>query len=277
MEKSELIFEDGKKYVKVPFYKEDGKNSYFSQFEENMLETGNIEGLSKITKRIMDGETYYLFSVSCYMSLKERFLRDSFTKEVFGELFLELLQVNEKMKTYLLDTGVICLDPEYIFYDEKRKRYVFLPTADNIQRITEKYEKLFGFFADICPTTEKDLLEFIFEAFGTLNQDTFDEISFIKSMVEFSYKEETETEVFQEYEKELIEEMYEKETVEGPKMRGVLLIGLSLLLLAFLLSYVCKYNFKNGIVAVAAVILAIGLMGFEVVKIVKSGFKVKDM
>ena len=95
--------------------------------------------------------------------------------------------------------------------------------------------------------------------------------------MEFSYKEETETEVFQEYEKELIEEMYEKETVEGPKMRGVLLIGLSLLLLAFLLSYVCKYNFKNGIVAVAAVILAIGLMGFEVVKIVKSGFKVKDM
>lgn len=275
--KHELILENGKKYIKIPFYKKDGVSVCFSKYEENMLETDQIDGIAKIIKRVMDGEIYYLFTISGYISVKDFFSKGILTKELFGELFEELLQLFEKMKTHLLDGRMLCLEPEYIFYDEKYKRYIFLPIADCMERTAEKYEKLFTFFADVCPIEEKELLEYIFESFGSINHENFEEISFIKDVVEYSYKKEKKQEVMPEYEEEIFKDTEDDETEEEPKIKGIFIISLLLLLLSFWFSYVCKYEFKNGIAGMAAVLLAIGLMVYEVVKILRSQFKTKDI
>ena len=270
--KKEIITEEGKRYLKIPFYINDGKTEFLSEYEINILETNTIKGIAKVTRKKSEGEIYFLFSVSASISLKEKFDREYLNISSFRNLFKELLQVYKNMKTYLLDTSMICLKPEYIFYDEKEGQYIFMPVDEQSDSVAEKYENLLTFFADICSVDEKNLLEFIFESFSSLNESGFDEEDFIKRIIHHKYEKQVEVETENIYEEQLIEE---EEIEETPKMKGTLIISGLLIVLAFGLSFVCREEFKYSVAGMAACLLAVGLMGYEVSKKVIQTFKHK--
>ena len=74
-----------------------------------------------------------------------------------------------------------------------------------------------------------------------------------------------------------ISKVFEVETDEKPKIKGTFIISIILLLIAFWFSYVCKYEFKYGVVSMAAVFIAVGLMGYEVLKVTDHLPKQKDI
>lgn len=273
---NEILSEDGRLYVKTPLYREDGE-PVFSDYECSVLEMAQIAGLAQPSKRRIDGENYFVFSIHTYISLKERFSKEILNKELFCQFFEELLRLYENMRTYLLDNNSVSLEPGYIFYDEKDDRYIFLPIAEPESPISKKYETLLTFFADICSVEEKDVLEFIFEAFGFLNNEGFEEISFIKEIVNYKYRIEKKNEQEDLYAYESFDDDSEVETDEKPKIKGTFIISNILLLIAFWFSYVCKYEFKYGVVSMAAVFIAVGLMGYEVLKVTDHLPKQKDI
>ncbi len=264
--KRERITEDGKTYIRIPYYREDGKTTVFPEYEMNVLENTKIEGLSKGIRRTVKGEVYFWFPVISCITMKEKFQREYLDKKSFCQFFEELLQVYENMQTYLLDKRLICLEPEYIFFDEKERKYVFLAVGAESKNVLDAYETLFIFFADICSVEEKSLLEFIFETFSVLNRSSFDETDFLKTIVKYKYRKEKDEEIRESNILEEFEGEDEDEVEEVPKVKGTLVVSMLLLFLAFWLSYMCKEEFRYGVAGMAACLLAICLLGYEVLK-----------
>ena len=275
--RAEIIVDEGKKYIQIPFYREDNVNSFFSEYESNMLENSDIGGVPKAIKKTVGDETFLMFCISSYVSLKERFDKEYLDLKMFCHFFEELIKVFENMSVYLLDKNTICLEPEYIFYDEKEKKYVFMPIAESTECGLRKYESLLTFFADVCSVEEKDLLELIFEIFTSLNEKRIEEISFLKEIAGYKYRiqnkmETNEEAVYDDF--DVITD--EEDTAEEPKIKATFVICIILLLFSFWTSYMCTYEFKYSVVGMAAVLLAVVLMGYEVLKTIKPLSKQKD-
>lgn len=268
--KSEMVSEEGRTYIKIPFYREDNATPFFSEYESNILENTVMEGVLKAIKRTNGDETYLMFCVSSLISLNERFNKETLNINMFCDFFEELLRVFGTMGMYLLDRSTICLEPEYIFYNAKQKKYVFLPIVEYANHSLIRYEGLLTFFADVCPVEDKELLEFIFETYSSLNEEGFDEVSFLKDVAGYKYKikseEEPKEKVVYEDVDNTNEEVVEKET----KVKGTFIVSMFLLLFAFWTSYMCNNEFKYGVVSMAAVLLAAALLGYEVYKEIKN-------
>ena len=262
----EIVVEDGNKYIKNSL-------SELSEYEKSILETNFIKGLPSIVKKKMEGGKYLLFNISSCISLRQKLEREYLNGELFRYFFKELLQLYENMKPYLLDRTIISLNPEYIFYDEKENKYVFLPIDKKTNNIVEKYENLLTFFADVCCVEEKLLLEFIFESFGILNENCFNEIEFIQGIIHHKYEKEVIFESNERYEEEIFDE---EEVEETSKQKGILILGGVLIVLAFWFSFMCQEEFKYSIAGMATSILAVGLIGYVVLKSILEEIQNRD-
>lgn len=274
--RTEIISDGGRKYIQIPFYKEDDVTPFFSEYESNMLENLEIGGISKAMKKTVGDETYFMFCISSFISLKEYFDKEYLDMPRFCYFFEELVKAYENMSIYLLDRRTICLEPEYIFYNEKEKKYIFLPIAESTDRGLIKYENLFTFFSDVCSVEEKNLLEFIFEIFTSLNDERIEEISFLKEIVAKKYKIKSRIDFEEEIVHDDFEVLNEGEEEEEPKIKGTFIFSIILLLISFWVSYMRDYEFKYSVVGMAAVLLAVVLMGCEVLKTIKPLSKQKD-
>ena len=162
--------------------------------------------------------------------------------------------VAEKIKSetaILYSDGLTVLEQNYD-YD--------LLTANNI---VDKYENIMTFFADVCCVDEKGLLEFIFESFGLLNENCFNEIEFIKGIIYHKYEQQVVCEVDDLEEEEFYEE---EEPEETSKVKGLLALSGVLIVLAFWFSFMCKEELKYSMVGMVTCLLAVGLIGYVVLK-----------
>ena len=244
-------------------FDEFGNNEILSQYEINILETDSVKGISNVIKKKINGEWYLMFQISTCISLKEKFEREYLNVEEFCMFFKELLQVYENMKIFLLDISRICLEPKYIFFNEKERKYVFLPIDGQEENVVEKYENLFTFFADICSVDENTLLEFIFDTFSSLSENGFDEMAFIKDIIYHKYEKSI---VVEEEELNIEEVIVEEDFGEVFKIKGILIISGEMLFLAFWFVYICQEEFKYSVVGIALSILAVVLIGYELSK-----------
>lgn len=270
--KIDIVTEMGIRNVKIPFYleNEEGKEDteVLTEYEYNILETVDIPGVSKVSKQIMDGKEYLLFPIYSYSSFKERLYKERLNTDLFCDFLSQLSQIYENMSGYLLDENLICLEPEYIFYDDLKKKYIFLPIMNKEKPPSKKFEQLFTFFADICPMEERELLEFIFENFDALSEEYFEPVSFMQYIVSYKfYKEKLYYATEEEGVKEDLDDDLEEELSTNSRLSGSFIVSVFLLLLAFCLCFLMKYQFKYSIVSIAATCIAVGLMAFQVLKI----------
>ncbi len=244
-----------------------------SDYEYNMLESANIPGIIKMKKLIIDGKNYLSIPVDRCTPLTQKLIGYSLNVEMFYEFFRQLLITYEGMQLYLLDESMICLDPDYIYYDATKNKYVFLPISKREQSIHEKFDKLLTFFIDWCDLEEKELLGFIFEVYTLLEEQKWDIISLVKYIHDYKFEKkkglfEKECELFEE-EAIDIENEDEEKKMEKSTIIGALIVCAILLVIAFYFSYVLAYNFKYFVISIVVSFLAIGLMAYQIYRISK--------
>ena len=260
----EIISEMGMRFVRMPLWGETEK--IISEYESNILKNVNISGLAEVSTQVVDGCTYLLFPIYSYISLEEKLNRELLNQITFSDFFGQLRKVYENLQMYLLDGNLITLEPEYIFYNQQEQRYIFLPVINGKNSFSQKYEKLFTFLADKCPIEEKELLEFIFENYSALSEEQFEPMSFLKYITEYQFEKEEIN-----YADTWVEEKEDEiEKIEKSKIGGIIFVVGVLLLLAICFSFLADREFKYGIVSVAASFLAVGIMGMQVLKNMKS-------
>ena len=279
----EIIEETGIRYIRIPLLKQDendivGKD-ILSEYDYNILKSAKIPGLASLTKRITDGEAYLQISVRSYISLVEKIEDKALCKEDVYDFFKQLLMVYEDMQSYLLQENMICLEPEWIFYDKEKKKYVFLPiTAEN--SICEGFEKILAFFIEKCDLNEQELLNFLFEIYGLLDEEKWEVISLIKYIVNHKDCEEKEEESYEKFEESLSfaeEETQEEKDIEKTKIILIVGISVALLVIAFFLSYMMSYQFRYSVISIVITSHSIGLLGVQTYKIMKNTIKRKSI
>lgn len=264
-----IINEMGTRYVKLSFLKGEK-----SRYEENILKHANIPGLAEMSVQELDSNTYFLYPIYSYISLREKLDRDLLNVETFLEFYEQLLKVYEQMQMYLLDGKEICLEPEFIFYNQQERKYIFLLIIGDKKSLSEKYENLFTFFADKCPMEEKKLLGFIFENFVVFENEQFEPVTFLKYVLEYDFKDKIEYS-FSEIEDNIIDDVEESDENESEKTKGksTYLFSLGLVTLSMLFAYLADVEMKYGIVSMAASCLAIGLAVISFIKFCQTGKK----
>lgn len=275
----EIITEMGFRYVKIPFClkteRDANTEEMMSEYEYTLLETTQIPGVAKASKQIVEGIAFLFYSVHSYVSLEEKVRKDGLNKDIFSDFFKQLLRVYENIQMYLLDGNYLCLNPMYIFYDEKERTYVFLLANVEQYPVFQKFEQLLTFFADVCPIEQRDLLEFIFEAFSNLEEESFEMYSFIKSVAEHRFEEiEKEDEVDFNSCGDIVETYSEAESAfEKTKSNSIYVVCMMFLIIAVFFGYFVEYEFKYSVVSMTSVLLAIGFMAFQVYRTVKCELK----
>lgn len=275
----EIITEMGLRYIKIPFYfqngEDDDREGIMSEYEYTLLETTHIPGIAKVSKQIVEGKTFLLYSVHSYVSLEEKTCRDGLDKYIFCDFFKQLLRVYENIQMYLLDGNFLCLNPSYIFYDEKEKKYIFMLANVEQCPISKKLEKLLTFFADVCPIEQQELLEFIFDSFGNLDEVSFEMHSFINSIAEHRFVEtekEDDTDLF-DCQDIVDADIEPEEAFEKTKSKSVYVVCIMFLIIAVFFGYFVEYEFKYSVVSMTSALLATGFMAFQVYRTVKCELK----
>lgn len=244
-----------------------------SDYDYNMLKSAYIPGIIKMKRQIIDGKKFLIVPVNKYIPLTQKLIGKSLNVEVFRDFFKQLLITYEGMQSYLLDESMICLDPDYIYFDVTQNRYIFIPISEKDQSVHEKFDKLFTFFIDWCDLEEKELLGFIFEVYSLLEEQKWDILSLVKYIYDYKFEEkkdlfEKECEIF-EQENADIEVEDEDMKLEKSKIIGVFIVSVLLLMLAFYFSYVITYDFKYNVLSIVVSFLATGLMAFQIYRISK--------
>lgn len=277
----ERVVEMGASYIKVPFYQVADRGmdrkAILNEYEYTLLENTKIPGIAKVSKRLEDGNEKLLYLVSSCVSLENRMSKDELDEEMFLDFFRQLMKVYEKIQSYLLDFEAVNLNPEHIFYDEEKKLYIFLIGYIDNATIVEKFEMLLTFFADVCPIGRQELLEYIFELFGSLSEEKYEVYSFMQKIIVHQFEDpmEEELDVCMFDEETDINELSEK-AFEKKKSMSIYIVSICFLILSVFFAFFVKYEFKYCIVSMVLSLMATGFMSFSVVRTVKYGMKIKS-
>lgn len=276
----EKITEMGMNYIKIACCKSGTNEDILTKYEHNMLKNTDIPGLIPVSRQLCEEGIVYLYPISSYTILEGKWKNQELDMETFLDFFRQLNELYETLQKYLLDINALNLSPDYIFYDEKNRKYMFLMGVEDRESGGEKFEKLLTFFTDICSVKEQKLLEFIFELYGNLYRDNFEAYSFVKNIV--GYKDmrapdeiqlspdmeeadfgKDQGDISEEKEPSLNEADY---GFEKKKDLCLYLLCAGCLSAAVFLGFFWEYQFEYSVISIVLSVLAVGLNSFQFYK-----------
>ena len=135
------------------YYKNDLKKAYLilegnakeqEDYQIIMLCENNIEGVLKTEVRYVDNQSHYYYDISgktCFKTFHEKLHLDYQEMRQFVQNLLETVQI---LRKYMLDANCILLEPEFIFFDQKKFYFCYYP--QNTDNIKEAFHRLTEFF-----------------------------------------------------------------------------------------------------------------------------------
>ena len=117
MEKN-YITELGKKYVSFSYEEED--------YSLRMLTENKIPGCLTAQIRHLNGSNCLYYDVTGLMSLDDLYGVKEMSGEMCKTLLKKIVETKKDLLEYFLDGASLCMDPTFIFYDVKEKRFWFM-------------------------------------------------------------------------------------------------------------------------------------------------------
>lgn len=115
-------------------------------YATKVLQRKKMDGLLDFTRRNLNGQWYYYYSVGGLRSMKEmwdgRYLSGEDMECFMESLGQTLYQIDE----YLLKHEQLCLDPSYIMYDVAKRKWRFLYLVETYEEQGKDIRALLDFF-----------------------------------------------------------------------------------------------------------------------------------
>lgn len=121
---------------------------YKENYQINMIENNNINGLMKLSCCGREGQTRYTFTIKDGISMKEYFLKKEMKKSDVEKFTQELLSVVDELKKYLLDPEKIILSPDLIFLSEDKYYFCYIPLIeyDQYNSLSKSFHEMTEYF-----------------------------------------------------------------------------------------------------------------------------------
>ena len=162
-------------------YKRDGMNNYLvfqkeenaSSLEMNMMINNQIEGVIPLEIRSLNGQEYLYYEINSKQSLQRLLQLVELKKEDLRKLFLDMIEILEEGRNYLLQLNHFYLSPETIFLDVSNRKLslCFVPGYDN--NVMKQIEGVIEYFMNHINHQNQEVVVFIYGLYRLSKQDNF--------------------------------------------------------------------------------------------------------
>lgn len=140
----------------------------------NMILYNHIPGMLRVTSWVENGCCCYNYCVSGKTNLKDYIMEKKFTFEQVKRILLNLCDVLERGKEYLIEENELLLVPEYIFLDEEKQVFlIYIPTPKKESSAVCKLTEVFEQFMKYMNHADKNLVFFIYEMYQFCQEEGF--------------------------------------------------------------------------------------------------------
>lgn len=107
---------------------------YKENYQIRMLNSNDIPGLIKVKGSGRDGRTRYTYRINGGNSMEKEFAGKEMKKEDVVTFTTDLIDTVDDLREHLLDPDGLLLSPEFIFIQEGRYRFCYLPVSKAEER-----------------------------------------------------------------------------------------------------------------------------------------------
>ena len=120
-------------------YKQDWNHMYFilerpefyeEDYQMRMMRENKIEGLLQVSGQGINGKSQYSYEISGKVSMKSIYEKMVIEKDELASFLRQFLNLLSQIENYLLNVNCILLEPEYIFYEEGKYFFCYLPIEE---------------------------------------------------------------------------------------------------------------------------------------------------
>ena len=95
-------------------------------YQQKMISSKRMENLLFANSRSLDGEEYNYYDITSLLTLTQMYGSRLFSSEDIRDLMGGVEMACDEIDRYLLDINRLCLDPDLIFYNCGKQRFLFL-------------------------------------------------------------------------------------------------------------------------------------------------------
>lgn len=142
-----LINDLSKNYMVIESMNEKGERD--GSFEMKMLAANKIRGLLQAEFRSMNGNIQGFYNISSQISFSDKFGTEKMKYDDLRQFVNSLSEVINSINEYLLDGDCVITAPEYIFFDDSKKRYEFCLWPFESKRLAVGLKSLFAYILSV--------------------------------------------------------------------------------------------------------------------------------
>lgn len=195
---------------------------YEEDYQMKMMQANRIDGLLAAAGQGVDGKSQYFYEISGKTSLRSLYEKLEISGDELENLLSQILKTVHTVRKYLLDAGKILLDPEYIFFEDGKYEFCYLPVKET--DLCKEFHKLTEYFVSRVSHRDKKGIRIAYH----LHKATMEENYNLEKMLEKIKRKKEKRESYEIPEVIITDIDYEKETYENEKpivMREHSLLG----------------------------------------------------
>lgn len=211
-------------------YKQDWNHMYFilerpefyeEDYQMKMMKENKIEGLLQVEGQGINGKSQYSYEISGKVSMKSVYEKTVIEKEELTNFLQQFLNLLSQIENYLLSVNCILLQPEYIFYEDGKYFFCYLPIEE--EQFCYRFHCLTEYFVSKINHKEQSAILLAYELHKATMEENYSLDKIIGEAIAVSEKEMKAEKVREEeYEDDWIdfdEEERKKENILEEKWR----------------------------------------------------------
>ncbi|MDO4452171.1 MAG: DUF6382 domain-containing protein [Lachnospiraceae bacterium] len=208
-------------------YKQDWNHMYFilerpefyeEDYQMRMLQENKIEGLLQVSGQGINGKSQYSYEISGKVSMKSIYEKMVIEKDELASFLRQFLNLLSQIENYLLNVNCILLEPEYIFYEEGKYFFCYLPIEE--EQFCYRFHCLTEYFVGKINHKEQQAILLAYELHKATMEENYSLEKIIGQAIAASENEiRTEKIRDEEYEDDWID-FDEKEEKKGNILEG---------------------------------------------------------
>ncbi len=150
-------------------YIEDSTGKYLKKIdlpdsvEERIMLYQEIPGLLSFDIRRVNGKKETLYDVTGRISLLQYLKEEAISLEKIQNLFLQIFEIEETLKAYLLDSSALVIQGEYLFLEKKTGKLYGIYNEELSCKNMEAYRRLLENIMDFMDGTDVKVASLVYE------------------------------------------------------------------------------------------------------------------
>lgn len=242
------------------------ENRLKDDYQTHILLENQVPGLLPCKLQRIDGKEYLYYDITGSQSLGNLYEKGKFNQQILKELFLEVVNILEKLDEYLMNRDFLLLDPMYVYKNLDNNAYSFFWFPEQENTIEQEFCCLTEY---ILPKINHQDKRAVAIGYG-MHKFAVESRIQPDCLRRLIYEEKEEKEVFSESKKKeeeqerqkILDDFYKEEDETESPLKKIIIIGVFLIIgiLVFFVRYLSAMGIRYiGIAATMLVILIIAL------------------